>query len=136
MAYSHRIHFTIFIALFMWVMGFETHYPSFINKAININKGNHMIWKNVNGYESRYQININGQVKSLLYCRGKKGRMLKPIKRNDGYLEVGLMKNGKCNKVLIHRIVIMAFGDNNHLKDVHHINGNKEIFYELLATTQ
>jgi hypothetical protein len=62
-----------------------------------------------------------GQVKSL-----KSGKILKPDKRKDGYLQIDLCKEGKKKKFLIHRLVAGAFLSNeDELPEVDHLNSNK-----------
>ena len=83
------------------------------------------IWKDINGYEGLYQISNFGNVKSLPR-QGAKGKILKPSKINIGYLRVGLNKNGKCKRYLIHRLVAEAFLPNPDNKPcIDHINANK-----------
>ena len=80
------------------------------------------IWKNIPGYEGRYQINEIGEVYSLIT-----NKILKPVKNNNGYLWVNLCKNGKVNKWKIHRLVAICFIDNpNNLPQVNHKNGIRD----------
>lgn len=78
------------------------------------------IWKDIDGFDGRYQVSTWGRVRSL------KG-VLKPYKNDKGYLKVGLMKNGKNHKKRVNRLVAMAFIPNPENKpQVDHIDGNKE----------
>jgi hypothetical protein len=80
------------------------------------------IWKDVFGYESKYQISNFGKVRSLIY--GKK-IILSPANIN-GYKQVGLSYKGKTNKFYVHRLVLIAFIENTeNKKEVNHINGVK-----------
>lgn len=89
------------------------------------------IWKDINGYEGIYQVSNLGKVKSLdrLNPRGSRllGKVLRHKHRKDGYLEVGLCKNGKVKYYQIHRLVALAFvrGFKKGLV-VNHIDENKE----------
>ena len=81
------------------------------------------IWKDVLGYEGYYQVSNEGRVRSLervveSVSHGKpclrhiQGYMmqLQPNSRN-GYLEVGLRKDGKRKIFRVHRLVWEAFND-------------------------
>lgn len=80
-------------------------------------------------YKGKYQIDENGNVKSLNY-RGntKTEHLLKPIKRGNGYLCVDLYDfDGKHHKENIHRLVAETFIENpNNLPCVNHKDENKE----------
>ena len=55
-------------------------------------------WKNINGFEGFYQISSDGDVRSLDRFDGirvVKGRNIKPNLKQNGYLQVGLRKEGK-----------------------------------------
>lgn len=78
------------------------------------------VFKDIDGYESLYQISNYGRVKSLWY--GKE-RINKPTKESNGYLQVQLCKKGKQKKHLIHRLVAQAFINNpDNLPQVNHKN--------------
>ena len=83
------------------------------------------VWKDIEGYEGKYQVSNLGRVKSLRDSHGKY-RELIMTGRNEGhgYLKVSLYKNGKSKGIKIHRLVALAFipnPDNKHFVD--HING-------------
>ena len=91
-------------------------------------------WRDVAGYEGRYQVSSMGRVKSLerkvRHCRGgeriQKERILKPAVTQDGYLKVGLWAGGKPKHFKVHRLVCQAFHDNpDNKSDVNHINEDK-----------
>lgn len=84
------------------------------------------IFKDIEGYEGLYQISNLGNVKSLNYHRTGKERILKPAKKDNGYLFIGLHKNRNIKYFLIHRLVASSFLPNpNKLKEINHINENK-----------
>lgn len=60
------------------------------------------------GYEDFYEVSNLGRVKSLPR-KGVKGGILKPKPDKWGYLRVGLWKNGKEEKFLVHILVMQAF---------------------------
>lgn len=86
-------------------------------------------WKDIKGYEGRYQISNTGRVKSLAryvrsICEYKHIELiLKPIKQKyDDYHYVNL--RGKHYK--IHRLVAETFIPNpQNKREVNHINGDK-----------
>lgn len=72
------------------------------------------VWKDVVGYEGLYQVSSQGRVKSLdrKDCRGNriKGKIIKPLPINSGYLMVHLRnREGERKGKLVHRIVAEAF---------------------------
>lgn len=82
------------------------------------------IWKDIYGFPY-YQVSTLGRVRSFKWGKEK---ILKPKKTNNGYLQVGLCKNGKRYWKCIHRLVAEAFLENpNNLPQVNHINENKEL---------
>ena len=78
------------------------------------------IWKDIPGYEGLYQVSSLGRVKSVSrVVVGKdnkihtlKERILKPQDEHNGYLIVGLCKNGVAKMTLVHRLVAEAFISN------------------------
>ena len=84
------------------------------------------IFKDIEGYEGLYQISNYGNVKSLGNCKYKKDKILKYSKDKDGYLYVGLCKNGKHKYIKIHRLVAEAFIENpNNYQQVNHKDEDK-----------
>jgi hypothetical protein len=89
------------------------------------------IWKDVVGYEGYYKVSNLGRVKSLdrivkhskEWNQKKKGKIIKLAKRPNGYIAVGLSKNGKVSQMYVHRLVAEAFLPNSENKEhVDHIN--------------
>lgn len=95
------------------------------------------VWKDIKGYERKYQISNYGRVKSLerLTNAGiknnritkRKEKILKPLKVTKGYYSIRLYDENKQGKTLkIHRLVAEAFIPNTDKKEqVNHIDGNK-----------
>ena len=78
--------------------------------------------KDIQGYEGMYAVTSCGKVYSY-----KRKKFLKHFKRKDGYLEVGLHKDGEQKNYLIHRLVAEAYLPNhNNLPCVNHKDENKE----------
>ena len=92
------------------------------------------VWKDIQGYEGLYQVSNFGRVKSLgrfvdNLVRGhywQEERILKTCKRTNGYIGVGLCKDGKAKNFNIHRLVAIAFIPNlENLPQIDHINAIK-----------
>ena len=88
------------------------------------------VWKDIKEYKGLYQVSNIGNVRSLnkkdSLGRRVKGKIMKPVKRKDGYLHITLHKNGKAKHFLIHRLVAEAFVENkNNYKEINHIDENK-----------
>ncbi len=87
-------------------------------------------WKDIKGYEGRYQISNLGRVKGLpinekFYKRSDE-IILKTFVCGSGYQEVILTVNGERKPKLIHRMVAEAFVPNPDGKEeVNHKDGNK-----------
>ena len=78
-------------------------------------------WKSVVGYEGLYEVSDQGRVKSLNYNHTGTEKIFKPWKTHDGYLRVGLHKDGQRKMSLVHRLVAEAFIQNpNNLETVNH----------------
>jgi hypothetical protein len=83
------------------------------------------VWKDVVGYEGRYQVSNFGNVKSLRYGGRDGAQNLVPKCNNSGRLWVELIVNGKKKCMLIHRLVATAFLPNpNNYPQVNHIDEN------------
>ena len=91
------------------------------------------IWKDVAGYEGKYQVSNLGRVKSLSrtinHSDGKNitrhGKILTPFKNAKGYCLVDL-RNKARHTVQVHRLVAQAFIPNpENLPQVNHKNENK-----------
>lgn len=89
------------------------------------------IWKDIEGYEGKYQISNFGRVKSLVFRNNKyliyREKILKPNIGKDGYVRIGLRdKNKKTKTYLVHRLVAQAFiSDYNNSLVVNHKDENK-----------
>jgi hypothetical protein len=84
------------------------------------------IWKQLDGYESLYEISSIGSVKSFYKVRGRESSILRQYIDVKGYLVVTLLKNKARKTVKVHRLVAESFIPNPENKpQVNHINGTK-----------
>ena len=90
------------------------------------------LWKDIDGYEGRYQASNRGRIRSLnriiTTSRGRKmtikETILKPEKVFDGYERVCLSKNGKDKHYRVATLVYEAFlGPIPEGLEIDHING-------------
>ena len=82
-------------------------------------------WKDILGYEGKYQVSTKGEVYSEI-----SGKILKQFYRgsrpDNKYLVIQLWENNKQKTVSVHRLVAQAFIPNpNNLPCVNHIDGDK-----------
>lgn len=80
------------------------------------------IWKNIEGYEGRFQVSNLGRVKSMNYRNTGKEKLL-PIRYFGEYQTVSFKYKRKSYSKLVHRLVAEAFIPNPDNKaQVDHIN--------------
>ena len=78
-------------------------------------------WRAVPGYEGLYEVSNIGNVRNV-----RKNTLLRLTKTNNGYIRVGLCKNGIKTGLRVHRLVAQAFIPNpNNLPQVNHKNEDK-----------
>lgn len=83
------------------------------------------VWKDIKGYEGKYQVSDTGKVRSLDYHRQEKVKEL-ALKNSRGYYIVGLTMFSKKKFYSVHRLVANAFIPNGqNLPQVNHIDCNK-----------
>lgn len=81
-----------------------------------------MNWKDVEGFESFYEVSDTG-----LLRRKSTQRILKPYVNKNGYCYVTLSKNAVQKSYRLHKLIAVAFVPNPDNKaEVNHIDGNKE----------
>ena len=85
------------------------------------------LWKNIEGYEGKYQISNKGNVKSLFDNKGNERELIRKARiGNTGYYYVNLWLGCKSKSKKIHRLVAEHFIDNPDNKPcVNHKDGNK-----------
>lgn len=79
-------------------------------------------WRDIKGYEGKYQVSNLGRVKSL------KSNIILSVKRKDGngYPQSSLWKDGKATPINNHILVARTFIENPENKPcIDHINGDK-----------
>lgn len=70
-------------------------------------------WKDIEGYENKYQISSQKNVRSLNYNNTGKIKELKQKKNRFGYMEVKLSKNNKTKNYLVSTLYNRAFMPNS-----------------------
>lgn len=84
------------------------------------------VWKDIKGFEGRYQVSNQGRIKSLIGKSKPKGYILKPMNNGNGYYHVTLRDGKRSSQRRIHTIVAETFVDNPmNLKEINHINEDK-----------
>ena len=79
------------------------------------------VWKDIEGYEGKYQVSNLGRVKSV-----RKQAIINPIVTKVGYERVDLWNHCQRNQQSVHRLVAKAFIPNPDNKSVvNHIDENK-----------
>lgn len=85
------------------------------------------IWKDIEGYENKYQVSNKGNVRSLRYLNSNKIKVLKPKINKLGFREIKLSKDNKPKDCMIARLVAQAFIPNPYNKPkVIHKNNDKQ----------
>ncbi len=86
------------------------------------------IWKSIHGFQGLYEVNNFGQVRRIHKDHRAKSQyhILKPCKKNNGYIQVTLSKHCKLKYVHIHTLVLEAFDClRPKNKECNHKDGNK-----------
>jgi hypothetical protein len=85
-----------------------------------------MVWRNVLGYEGRYKVSDDGQVKSLVGVHGIRREKLRALTTDKGgYKRVTLKKDGVRRNHLVHHLVLIAFvGPKPEGRECRHLNGD------------
>lgn len=91
-------------------------------------------WRDIQGFEGLYQVSNYGRVRAIdrfvnaRYggTQFRRGQIIKGVPMPNGYLCVGLWKNGKSKPQYIHRLVASAFIINpNNYGEVNHKDEDK-----------
>lgn len=83
-------------------------------------------WRDIIGYEGKYQVSNTGKVRSLNYNNTKKIKELKQKLNRYGFLEVKLSKNNQTQNLMVGRLVAEAFIPNPLFKErVVHLTKDK-----------
>ena len=64
------------------------------------------IWKDIEGYEGKYQVSNLGNVKSLNYNHTGKEKILRLLPNKNNYLCIYLYKDGKRKKYLVQKMIM------------------------------
>lgn len=83
-------------------------------------------WRDILGYNGKYQVSNLGNVRSLNYNNTGKPRNLKQKLNKYNYLEVKLSKDNKTKDFMVERLVGQAFIPNfDDTMVITHIDNNK-----------
>lgn len=82
-------------------------------------------WRDIPSYEGKYQVSNLGNVRALNYHRQKITKLIIAHKDKNGYLRVGLYRNGKIKNYQVHRLVMSAFVEKSNLT-VNHKDEDKQ----------
>lgn len=85
-------------------------------------------WKKIDGFDYDYEVSNLGNVRCLnnKYRKSTNGLNFKQSKDSDGYMRVGLIKDGVARTIKTHRLVAKYFLDNySEELTVNHINFDK-----------
>lgn len=90
--------------------------------------GNTEVWKEIPGFEGRYQVSNLGRVMSIQDNHGKYKEQIKATRiSNKGYVYVSLFIKDRQHNVSVHHAVASAFIPNPDNKPtVNHIDGSKQ----------
>ena len=84
------------------------------------------VWKDIPGYEGKYQVSNLGRIRSLNYNREKRVKVLRLHQNKKGYVETKLSKNNIAKTIHVHVLAARAFIPNSDNKaEVNHKNGDK-----------
>lgn len=75
-------------------------------------------WRNIKGYEGKYQISNTGKVKSLNYNNTGKEKIMQPGLNNRGVYTINLWKNNKAKGYGVGQLVAMHFLKKENEDDV------------------
>ena len=94
-------------------------------------------WKPITGYEGFYEISNFGRIRSIDRIEYQRhysgimskymhqGQIIKPGKRTNGYITIGLTKNGKRKTHSVHRLVALHFLEKPEGKDyINHLDAD------------
>ena len=70
------------------------------------------IWKNIIGYDGKYQVSNTGKIRSTNYNNTNQTKELKLKLNRYGYYEVKLSKNNKARDYMVGRLVAEHFISN------------------------
>jgi hypothetical protein len=93
------------------------------------------VWKDIPGFEGRYQASTHGRIRSYdreqefggrygCNVRKLRGRIIKPHASPLGYLYLALFKDTVRHSWLVHRLILLTFNGPSDLQ-VNHKNGVK-----------
>lgn len=86
------------------------------------------VWKDIPGYEGKYQVSNYGNVRSLNYRQTKESKLMTPVNNGLGYFQIGLRLPKQSKKLFyIHRLVYCIFNNVDYKTplQIDHIDTNR-----------
>lgn len=119
----------------------------YLNKSLSnieyLDETNHLqleIWKDIEGFENKYQVSDLGRFKSLNFHRQGIPKILFQEITKTGYLRVSLYEKSKKHRFLCHRLVAIAFIHNpdnkpqvNHKSGIKHNNSKINLEWNTMS---
>lgn len=72
------------------------------------------VWKDIKGFEGKYQISNKGNIKSLKYNNTNQSKIMQPQINKKGYRRINLWKNNKPHQYLVGTLVAEHFLKKEH----------------------
>ena len=89
------------------------------NRAFSLGYSMEEVWKDIPGYEGRYQVSDQGRVRS--FVKSSHGVILRPGRMSGGHMSVAL---GRGNSQCVHKLVLLTFiGSAPEKHECRHLNG-------------
>ena len=67
------------------------------------------IWKNIDGYDGKYQVSNLGRIRITKNDKKRKEKIVSQLINKDGYCIIRLSKNKKKKEYFVHRLVAINF---------------------------
>lgn len=108
------------------------HLGCISTRMVTLSSDNNEIWKSIVGLNGLYEASNYGRIRSVdridSMGRVRKGRILSPANKDNGYLYFTASYDGSRKNVYVHRAVFSAFNGIpvNEIDEIDHVNCNKK----------